>query len=368
VAPEIEIICYRHGYAGVLKRDFFVVDSGMRDVADRFFAFGGSAIGNSRVRLANAEDCARRGLVKAGEDPQVVAAENLAKDGVDVLHTIGGDDTNTVAAQLSALLSNGGYNMAVVGLPKTIDNDIMPIAQSLGAETAARETAHFFTHIVNECTTSPRMLIIHEIMGRNCGWLNVASAIRYRNWLSQQKFVAPAGLDSQRWDIHGVYIPEIEIDMQKEVERLRAVMERLGNVNLFVSEGACLGTILKELEREGQEVPRDAFGHVKLDIVNPGKWFGEKLASRICAEKILVQKSGYFARSAPPCDEDLRLIHAFVDLAVDAGLEKRSGVIGGDCELGGVLSCIAFDRICGGKAFNCSEPSCRKLFADIGQS
>ena len=54
---------------------------------------------------------------------------------------------------------------------------------------------------------------------------------------------------------------------------------------------------LDALAARGQEVPRDAFGHVKLDAVNPGKWFGEQFAKMIGAEKVLVQKSGYFARS-----------------------------------------------------------------------
>ena len=52
-------------------------------------------IGNSRVKLTNVDDCVKRGLVQEGQDPLHVAAEQLDRDGVDVLHTIGGDDTNT---------------------------------------------------------------------------------------------------------------------------------------------------------------------------------------------------------------------------------------------------------------------------------
>ena len=66
-----------------------------------------------------------------------MAAEQLTKDQVDVLHTIGGDDTNTTAADLAAYLAENAYALTVVGLPKTIDNDVHPIAQSLGAWTAA---------------------------------------------------------------------------------------------------------------------------------------------------------------------------------------------------------------------------------------
>ena len=102
---------------------------------------GGSPIGNSRVKLTNVKDCVKRGLVKEGDDPQEVAADQLVKDGVDVLHTIGGDDTNTAAADLAKFLQHNDYELTVVGLPKTIDNDVIPIRQSLGAWTAAEEGA-----------------------------------------------------------------------------------------------------------------------------------------------------------------------------------------------------------------------------------
>ena len=109
------------------------------------------------------KDCVKRGLVKEGQDPQKVAADQLVKDGVTVLHTIGGDDTNTAAADLAAFLKKNNYALTVVGLPKTIDNDVYPIKQSLGAMTAAQQGAIFFENIVNEHSANPRMLIVHEV-------------------------------------------------------------------------------------------------------------------------------------------------------------------------------------------------------------
>ena len=91
----------------------------VRAAAGRLHAFGGSPIGNSRVKLTNVEDCVKRGLVQPGQDPLHVAAEQLSRDGVDVLHTIGGDDTNGTAADLAAYLRSNGYQLTVVGLPKT---------------------------------------------------------------------------------------------------------------------------------------------------------------------------------------------------------------------------------------------------------
>ena len=144
-------------------------------------------------------------------------------------------------------------------------------------------------------------------------------------------------------------------------------MDRLGNVNLFVSEGAGVESIVAEMRAKGQEVPRDAFGHVKLDAVNPGKWFGDQFAKMIGAEKVLVQKSGYFARAAAANADDLRLIKSCVDLAVECALRRESGVIGHDEDRGGVLRAIEFSRIKGGKPFDPSTPWFAELLAAIGQ-
>jgi pyrophosphate--fructose-6-phosphate 1-phosphotransferase len=84
-----------------------------------------------------------------------VAAEQLTRDGVDVLHTIGGDDTNTTAADLAPTCTSNGYELTVVGLPKTIDNDVVPIRQSLGAWTAAEQGALFARNIVAEHSSNP---------------------------------------------------------------------------------------------------------------------------------------------------------------------------------------------------------------------
>ena len=174
VAPEIEIICYVNGYMGLLKGESLRVTPEVRTKARVLAQHGGSPIGNSRVKLTNVKDCVKRGLVKEGEDPQKVAADQLIKDGVDVLHTIGGDDTNTAAADLAAYLAKHNYGLTVVGLPKTIDNDVYPIRQSLGAWTAAEHGARNFSNVVAEHNANPRMLIVHEVMGRNCGWLTLS--------------------------------------------------------------------------------------------------------------------------------------------------------------------------------------------------
>ncbi len=368
IDPSIEIICYRSGYKGLLLGDIYTVTPAIREKAGLLHRFGGSLIGNSRVKLTNVKDCVKRGLVQEGQDPQKVAADQLVKDGVDILHTIGGDDTNTAAADLAAFLANNNYGLTVIGLPKTVDNDVFPIKQSLGAWTAAEQGARYFWNVVAENNANPRMLIVHEVMGRSCGWLTAATAQEYRKLLDRAEWLPELGLDRNAFEVHGIFIPEMTIDIAAEAKRLRAVMDKVDCVNIFVSEGAGVESIVAEMQAKGQEVPRDAFGHVKLDAVNPGKWFGEQFADMLGAEKTLIQKSGYFARAAASNVEDIRLIKSCADLAVECAFRRESGVIGHDEDRGGVLRAIEFPRIKGGKPFDLDTPWFNKTLAEIGQA
>jgi pyrophosphate--fructose-6-phosphate 1-phosphotransferase len=365
--PDIELIAYRHGYHGLLTGNSITIGAEERAGAALLHRFGGSPIGNSRVKLTNDANCRRRGLIGEDETALEVAAARLQADGVDVLHTIGGDDTNTAAADLAAYLATQGSELTVVGLPKTIDNDIVPIRQSLGAQTAAQQASRFAQNVLAEHGSNPRMLIVHEVMGRHCGWLTAATAAKYREWLDTQEFSGFGGNTRDCWELHGVYVPELDFDVAAEAERLRAIMDETGCVNVFLSEGAGVSTIVDEMLARGDEPKRDAFGHVRLDSVNPGSWFAKQFADMLGAEKTMVQKSGYFSRSAAANAEDLALIRDCAQLAVDAALRSESGVVGHDEEAGDVLRVCEFSRIKGGKAFDPSVSWFHDLLQDIGQ-
>jgi pyrophosphate--fructose-6-phosphate 1-phosphotransferase len=367
-APKVKIICYTSGYKGLLLGESITVDAKIRKNASVLHKHGGSPIGNSRVKLTNVKDCVKRGLVKEGENPLEVAARQLVKDGVDVLHTIGGDDTNTTAADLAAYLKDNNYDLTVVGLPKTIDNDVFPIRQSLGAWTAAEEGAKYFENVVAEHNANPRMLIIHEVMGRNCGWLTAYTAQVYRDRLNQMDFVPSIGLSKMRKDVHAIFVPEMAIDFTAETARLKKIMDEHDCVNIFISEGAGVEAIVAQMQAAGEEVTRDAFGHVKLDTINPGKWFGKQFAEMLKAEKVLVQKSGYFARAAAANKEDLKLIKRCANKAVECALKRISGVVGEDEDQGDTLRAIEFPRIKGGKPFDIDVKWFGKLLSAIGQT
>ena len=365
--PSAEIVGYLNGYRGLLLGKSIEFPESIRSKYKVLFDFGGSPIGNSRVKLTNIKDCIHRGYVKDGEDPLKIAAEQLKKDSVNILHTIGGDDTNTMAAQLSAYLKNNGYDLTVVGLPKTVDNDVYPISQTLGAWTAAEQGAIFFENIVNENTTSTRQLLIHEVMGRNCGWLTAKTALEYRDRMSKRSFIPELLIDQERWDIDAIYIPEADFNYQTEASRLKEIMDEKDGVNIFMSEGAGLETIVREMKNNGETIPKDAFGHVRLDEINPGQWFAKQFSGALNAEKTLVQKSGYFARSAKPNKRDLELIQSSAGLAAEVALDQKSGVIGIDMDNDNKLGLIDFNRIKGGKPFDYDTEWYKNMLNEIGQ-
>ena len=328
--PEIEIIGYLNGYKGLLTGKSVRIPKSLKNNINRFYYFGGSPLGNSRVKLTNITDCIEKGYIKKSENPLEIAAKQLVKDNVTILHTIGGDDTNTTAAELSKYLKENNYNLTVVGLPKTIDNDVFPINQTLGAWSAAEQGAIFFENIINENTTSDRQLIIHEIMGRNCGWLAAATALEYRKKLNSNHFIPELNIVKEKWDIHAIFLPEIKINFEKEAVRLKKIMDKYDCVNIFLSEGAGIETIIQEKKKKGQKILKDAFGHVRLDDLNPGKWFAKELGLKLKANKVLVQKSGYFARSAKANKKDLDLIFETCIHAVKNAINGINGVIGFD--------------------------------------
>ena len=364
---NIEIIGYMHGYRGLLLGKSVSFSKEVKENYHVLYDYGGSPIGNSRVKLTNIEDCVKKGFVSEGEDPLEVAAKQLENDNIDILHTIGGDDTNTMAAALAKHLQESGKSLTVVGLPKTVDNDVIPVKQTLGAWTAAEQGARFFQNIVNENTTSRRQLIIHEVMGRHCGWLTAGTALEYRKLLDDNSYLPELFVSKERWDVHAIYIPEIDIDFQKESIRLRKIMDVNDCVNIFLSEGAGMDTIVRELEAEGEEVPRDAFGHVRLDDINPGQWFANQFSEALGADKTLIQKSGYFARSAKPGSRDLDLIKKSAFMAAEFALQGKSGLVGLDENNNGELGLIDLQLIEGGKEFDTGQSWFSNMLKEIGQ-
>merc|ERR1712119_225227 len=100
---------------------------------------------------------------------------------------------------------------------------------------------------------------------------------------------------------------------------------------------------------------------------NPGKYFADTISGLIGAEKVLVQKSGYFARASAANNEDQQLIKATAEMAVQKVMVRESGVVAMDEDKDNEMRCIEFPRIKGGKPFNMSVPWFRNMMTGIGQ-
>tara|TARA_B110000263_G_C15299376_1_gene507176 strand:- start:778 stop:1983 length:1206 start_codon:yes stop_codon:yes gene_type:complete len=352
---NVEIIAYTNGFSGLLRGDS--IEISLSDLNDDsfniYYEYGGSPIGNSRVKLTNKDDCVNKKLIKNNQDPLDVAATQLIKDKIDILHPIGGDDTNTTARDLSNFINSKGLDITIVGIPKTIDNDIFPVKRSLGADTAADAGSIYFENIVNENNMSDFHLIIHEIMGRNSGWLAARTADLYYKRLDSKEnqlinSKAMSFYNSRRLDIHALYIPEKKIDFNIEIPRLEKIIKNVGCLNIFVSEGAFLKEISSELEAKDNTIDRDAFGHIKLDSIDTGRWLSKFLSKRMRVDKTLIQKSGYFSRSSAPNKHDLNYIFRICDFGFKEAIKGRSGLAAED-QRTNQLSCIDFNEIKGNK-------------------
>ena len=361
IDDEVHAVGYLNGFSGLLKNNKINLPTKFSlNEIDMFYSLGGSLIGNSRIKLTNVDDCLKKGLISDGQIPLEVAADQLIKDKIDILFTIGGDDTNTTAKDLQNHINSKNINITVIGIPKTIDNDIFPIKRSLGAYTAASSGAMFFQNIVNENFMSEHHLIVHEVMGRNSGWLTGFTAKMYNDRLDEKKLNLDDTFDKRRYDIHGIYVPERDLDINDEIDRLASIMQEAKCLNLFICEGAFLNEISEDIKKSGQLIQKDAFGHIKLDLINTAKWFSEVISKKINFDRILIQKSGYFARSAAPSDDDLEYIFKICDFAFKNALESNSGIIGED-ERTGELSCIDFNDIRGDKGLDINS----KWFLDL---
>ena len=211
----------------------------------------------------------------------------------------------------------------------------------------------------------PRQLIIHEVMGRHCGWLTAATAFEYRKRLQRLPFIDEINMCREKWDVHAVLLPEDEINFDKECERLNKIMNKYDCVNIFLCEGAGQQLIIDKKIKKDEYIAKDAFGHIRLDDLDAGKWFANEFSKRLNANKILIQKSGYFSRSSKPNKKDLDLIIKCSDKAVESAVNGISGVIGLDEDDNNKLTSIDFSRIKGGKPFDINQIWFTKMMEEI---
>ena len=162
---------------------------------------------------------------------------------------IGGNDSMDTVAKLTAYLKDHDYPMAVIGVPKTIDNDLIGTDHTPGFGSAAKYIAVTMQEIIRDCAvyTVPAVTIV-EIMGRDAGWLTAASALGRK----------VTGLEPDL-----VYLPERTFDLNTFMSDVREALKKHPNVVVAVSEGIRFadGHYVGEGTQSGA---KDAFGHAYL--------------------------------------------------------------------------------------------------------
>ncbi len=238
LAEGWEVVGFRNGWAGVIKNDSFPID---RARVAGILHLGGTILGTSRTNPT---------------DEQLdLIANNLKAAGVTVLVAIGGDDTLSVASRIHK------RGVPVVGVPKTIDNDIAGTDQTFGFDTAVNIATEAIDRLHTTAEAHSRVLVV-EIMGRQAGWIALYSGIA-------------GGADV-------VLLPEFPQTLDSICEIIKKRQANGKNFSIVaVAEGFKL-----EGEKEVLQTDKlDAFGHVRLGGV----------AERLC--KLIEDKTGIESRS-----------------------------------------------------------------------
>jgi ATP-dependent phosphofructokinase / diphosphate-dependent phosphofructokinase len=269
-----EFVGYRDGWRGPLERDSRPLGvPEVRGILPR----GGTILGSSRTNPFKGEGGAER------------IAENLASDGVDGLIAIGGEDTLGAASRL-----HGEAGIAVIGVPKTIDNDLGATDYTFGFDTAVNIAMEAIDRLHTTADSHHRVLIV-EVMGRHAGWI-----------------AFHAGLAG---GANVILIPERQFDVGQVCELVgRRFASRFAPI-VVVAEGAQpLGGMPSRDEEQ-----LDAFGHVRLGGI--GHWLEGEIERRT-GKEARATVLGHVQRGGTPTAFDRVLatrfgLHAIA--AADAG-------------------------------------------------
>src|SRR3954451_12375816 len=264
-----EFVGFRDGWRGPLENDTRTLDiHAVRGILPR----GGTILGSSRTNPIKIDGGVER------------IKENLASTGVDALIAIGGEDTLGVAKQLF----DRGVN--VVGVPKTIDNDLNATDYTFGFDTAVNIAMEAIDRLHTTAESHHRALIC-EVMGRHAGWIALHAGMA-------------AGANV-------ILIPEQPFDIEKVVAYVESRFKTRSAPIIVVAEGA--HPLEGQMELQAGEL--DSFGHVRLGGI------GQRLAKEIekrTGKEARTTVLGHIQRGGTPTAFDRVLATRFGLQAVDA--------------------------------------------------
>lgn len=242
------------------------------------------------------------------KDPSVYETikANLEKNGIGAFFYIGGNDSMDTVNKVSGYFNKIGCDIKVIGVPKTIDNDLMCTDHTPGFGSAAKYVATTLKEIIRDCTVyNLKSVTIIEIMGRDTGWLTAASSVLHAN-----------GEDAP----HLIYLPEIKFSTENFLEDIRNAFEKQNTVIVAVSEGV-------EMENaDFMSGATDTFGHKYLSGI--GKCLENIVRTEIgckvrSIELNLMQRCSSHIASKTDLDE----AEAIGTKAVEAALRGETGKV-----------------------------------------
>ncbi|MBO7345074.1 MAG: 6-phosphofructokinase [Clostridia bacterium] len=251
-----------HGIRGILNEEFY--DMGQEDIKELELLkyTPSSALGSVRYKLkdASVDDTDYKRLL-----------EVFKKYNVRYFFYNGGNDSMDTCNKISKYMAKSGYEMNVIGVPKTIDNDLFGTDHCPGFASAAKYIATSIMEInLDAKVYDTPMLCVIEVMGRNAGWLTAAAAL--------------AGAKGLGADL--IYLPEVVFDINKFIADVKDVCAKNNNKCIaVVSEGIKNADGVLVCEALGQAGARDSFGHAQLGGV----------AATLC--NILKAETGYKTRA-----------------------------------------------------------------------
>ncbi len=231
------VLCANHGVKGVLSEDFFDMEKEETSELLALKSTPASAFGSVRYKLKDE---------KEDDTDYKRILEVFKKYDVRYFFYNGGNDSMDTCAKISAYMKKSGYDVNVIGIPKTIDNDLAGTDHCPGYGSAAKYIATTITEINRdaEIYESPLVIIV-EIMGRNAGWLTAAAEL--------------ASLTGYGADL--IYLPEIPFSVDKFKADVAYILKKRGKCVVAVSEGI-------RYENGGyvgeDKTAADVFGHSAL--------------------------------------------------------------------------------------------------------
>ena len=333
----VECYGFIDGYNGLLKNDYEKFSTANDEPASGILAKGGSIIGSStNANVFNYKVVNENGEIEY-KDLSDVCIENIKKDGFDCLFTLGGDGTLKSARDFSTK----GVN--VIGVPKTIDNDVACTEITFGYNTAVSVAAEALDRLHTTGETHHRIMVL-EVMGRYAGWIALESAIA-------------GGADI-------ALIPEIPFDINKAVEKINS---RIAKGKRFSVVVVAEGAVPKGGQLTIQNTRNNGSGVDNTKLGGIGQIVAKQL-EELTGLEARNTTLGYMQRGGTPTAFDRVLSTKYGAKAMELALQGKFGVLA--VIKNGKLDSVSLEDVVGNNtkigavSGNTAESNLRKVTMD----